>query len=113
MKILIETNENDYMTYFELASYSLTGLLKDYNLKEWTEKEIKDNFIELTKSYYLILRKERIPERQVERLYNDLEVYIGKAKIDAWQENDDCNGSEVLIGDFSDVKGSIGCRIFS
>jgi hypothetical protein len=94
-KILIETNENDYMTYFELAASSLSDLLKDWDF-DWTEKELKDNFMALTKSFYFIIKKEEICEGQVTQMYNDLEVYIGEDSIKEWKK-DGGNGSEVYI----------------
>lgn len=76
-KVLIETNENDYMTYYEEAARSLSELMKNWNL-EWDEKKIKDSFIALTESYYLIIRGKRIDPGQVEQMYDDLEVYFGQ-----------------------------------
>jgi hypothetical protein len=94
-RILIETNENDYMTYFSEAANALNEILENWNFL-WNEKEIKDRFISLTEAFHFVIKGEKIPPAQVEQMYNDLEVYFGEEEIKKWAK-DGGNGSEVYL----------------
>ena len=75
-QILIETYENDYMEYFENASYIMEQTLKGYSMNI-TKKRFIDAFIASTKANMLMLNpKAKESFNYLDTLSNSFEVWI-------------------------------------
>jgi len=96
--ILIETQECDYMTYFMEAGHALASIITEYSGISWTEEKIKADFIDLTQSFHRIIDGSDISKEEIERLTEDLILYVGK---DLEKLNDlnreESNGSDVVM----------------
>jgi len=56
-QILIETNANDYMQYFELAGEAMELVMSNWSFGDWSEEAIKSTFIGFTKQYCKLIEE--------------------------------------------------------
>jgi len=116
MKIFIETNENDYMTYYELAANAIRNVskeygglenlprFKNYNLNklftEIAEDNIKELLLEFTNNFYTLLNNESIDFKQKIQMRKDLEIYLddkADEQRDKYKKEDLWNASDIYI----------------
>ena len=92
-RVMIETNENDYMEYFESASTALEVIFQKEN-KTIKLDELIDCFISLTKTANQLLKEDDENHNDyIDSLKSSFEVYVGNAI----PENYSNNGSHIFI----------------
>jgi len=112
-KIFIETNECDYMTYFELAAEAMkSGLfqhgnrflldtMRTHNTTAMSQIHyIKEIFLSFTKTFYELITGSTLSEITILGLRRYMEIYINEEadkKIKEYQDDNISNASDLLI----------------
>ena len=113
--IFIETNGNDYMTYFEQAASAMrihfkerngeSPLFKNIELHKITRKIAEDTlreiFLEFTNTFYKLSNREGLNFINITGMRNEIEIYLNDEAIEkALEYNKDdslSNGSHIFI----------------